>query len=208
MDRRLRFAGAVAGLVFAAAAAGEIYRWVDAQGQTHFGDSPPSGASARPLPVPPMPAPGAAAASRPGVVEQARRLAAEREQAESAQAALQERERRDTQARLRACAFTRQQLDTVQRGGPVTSLEHPGSYLPDSERDAEIARLQAEAARLCSGLRADDLAPQLQREEARGARAVECVRARDRLGLLESPGARAVASDLEAARAAVRRFCD
>lgn len=206
MKWSVRWLAATTCLAFTAAAAAEIYRWVDAQGQTHFSDSPPAGTAARSVPV--APAPPAPAASRPGVVEQARRLAAEHEQAEAAQVAQRQREQGDAQARRQACATAIQQLETLRRGGPVVLADKPAIALPDDQRDGEIARLQAEAARHCNGLPKAEVAPQLQHERDRAARLRECVRARDVLGLLEAPGARAVGSDLEAARARVRRFCD
>jgi hypothetical protein len=202
----LRPLAVLLGLAFAAAASAQIYRWVDAQGRTHFTDSPPAGTAASKVPV--VPAPPASLASRPGVVEQARRLAAEREQAEAEQAVGRDREQDANQARRRACAKALEQLGTVRRGGPVVSTDNPAITLPDDHRDAEIARLQAEAARHCNGVQAAEVAPALQREEERAARHRECVRARDALGLLEAPGARAVGSDLEAGRARVRRYCD
>lgn len=196
----------LAGLAFAADAAGEIYRWVDAQGQTHFSDSPPAGAAARVVPV--APAPPAPGTSRLGVVEQARSLAAERDQAEAAQAAQRQHDQDDAQARRRACATAIQQLETLRRGGPVVRADNPAVALPDDQRDGEIARLQSDAARFCNGLPKVEVAPELKHEQDRAARLRECLRARDALGLLEAPGARTVNSDLEAGRARVRRYCE
>ena len=63
--------------------AGELYRWVDDQGQVHFGDRPPSN-PAVPVQVQPLPAPAPQPADDPySVMNQVRRLEAERKQLEA-----------------------------------------------------------------------------------------------------------------------------
>ena len=145
---------------FLATAWGQIFKWVDANGVTHYGTAPPPGAKAEPI-APAAPLDPAAASQ---AAEQRRRALsqAEKEAARAAQekareeAERQARQKSDTE-RLQRCAEARQQLDVVTQGGPVFRLGPQGQrqYLQDPSRDGEIARLRAEVAARCATLDSD-----------------------------------------------------
>jgi hypothetical protein len=179
-----------------------VYKWVDAAGVTHYASQPPPGATATVVPLPP-PAPVASAASA-GVVEMPRPRPAPPPLPAPAAA----RDDASAAGRLRDCARARQQQDSVTRGGPVFRYDESGRrvYLEDRARDAEIARLAATAARLCSGLPESQQAAAEQAADAEAAAAARCLAAQEALRELES-NARTVTQDLERARDTVRQRC-
>lgn len=66
--------------------AGQIYKWVDAQGVTHFGAQPPQGVeattvgkSAAPAPKPPAPASGGVIGDQKAIDQQVKKQVAEQE---------------------------------------------------------------------------------------------------------------------------------
>ena len=127
-------------------ATAEIYRWVDDQGQVHFGQRP-AGAGAEQVEV------------RPQVVErdQATRERLERserfydarrqEQAEAVAASAQRRAERDAQ-----CRELRQRLAQLPQGRRYFQQEADGerTYYSDEQVDAARAQLRERIAQGCS----------------------------------------------------------
>lgn len=126
-------------------ASGQVYRWVDDQGQVHYGQQPQGGNAQ-------------AVELRPQVVErdvatQAREQRAERyfqarrdEQAKAAQA------RREQQAQLaKACAQLRAQLASMPAGRRYYQPGASGErrYYTDEELDAARARLASQLSDRC-----------------------------------------------------------
>lgn len=111
-----------------------VYKWVDAQGQRHFGSTPPPGVRAESVATRSEPAAPAAATGqdwREQVSLSNQRKQQEKEQANKAQKQQAEQARR--------CRSARQALDSLQRGGARYRLNAQGEreYLSDNERDAE-----------------------------------------------------------------------
>ena len=112
-------AGLLVALVAAPALAGEVYKWKDAKGVTHYSDAPPAGSNYESREIrhrPGMPAAGEAGAEKP---------------AENSQ-----------------CTIARSNLETLAGDGPV-GVDSDGDGKPDSNMDAEQRanqRALAEAA--------------------------------------------------------------
>jgi hypothetical protein len=132
------------------AAAGEIYRWTDAQGRVHFGDRPPAGAGeALPLtssPTPPAPEPdaGARRAQRERLL---RAFEAERREREEQAAAV----RAETARRERNCRIARERLEGVRAAAYLFRRDGSGErvILDDTERAAAEAETEALVAQWC-----------------------------------------------------------
>ncbi len=135
---------AVAMLGWTAGAAAEIYRWVDANGQVHFGQRPGSGAERVEV--------------RPQVIERddatrAREQAAERffeaRREERAVAAGQNRERREQ--RLAHCAALRRELAHIEQPGSFYTTDAAGerSYYSDAQMAAARQRLRSQIEQSC-----------------------------------------------------------
>lgn len=209
--RRIALALVLVCLLPSVATAGAIYKWVDNAGVTHYGESPPPGIKAQPVGSPSTPAVGAPQTEGARQTEQINRGLAERAAARAAQQE-QEQVARDAAAdRLARCSRARQQLQVVERGGPVYRYDERGErvYLEDAARDAEIARLRGEADAVCSGVDADEAA-QRASSRWRGSEADRsqlCLSAQERLRELQAPEMRAPNWEIEQARAAVNRNC-
>lgn len=132
------------------AAAGEIYRWTDAEGRVHFGDRPPAGTGeALPLtsrPTPPAPAPDAGA-RRQRQEQLLRAFETERrERAEQAAAA-----RAETARRERNCRSARERLEGVRSAAYLFRRDGSGErvILDDAERAAAEAETEALVTQWC-----------------------------------------------------------
>jgi hypothetical protein len=189
--------------------AADIYKWVDANGVTQYGSTPPPGVKATRLGAPPAVDPAAAsqaaAQARQSIAEAERRASEAAGEAARRQAE-REAQRQGFAERLRGCAAARQQLDVVTQGGPVFRFDPQGgrAYLADDARDAEIARLRGEVAALCTGLDSD--AATRERWKAMNL-FVACTQARHRLQTMEQQLAQTPRQDLERARRAVALAC-
>lgn len=117
------------------AAAQEVYRWKDARGVTHYGDTPPPGVKATPFRTaapPPRPAPQAAGA--PGAAATA---------AAPPSATAQ-------------CTTARRNLELLQGAMPV-GVDSNGDGKPDgtmdaAQRAAQVKLAEAGIAAYCSGV--------------------------------------------------------
>lgn len=146
----------------AAGAGGDIYRWVDAEGNVHYGDTPPENVEAELVQIEAPPS-GEKAAPKSRLLEDAeeryRRLEEEREARAEAREA-EEELRRDAEQR---CVYLRMQLISLQQQLPVYSdeegkfrtvsrfdaYEGEREYLDDASRAREIERVSAEMLIVC-----------------------------------------------------------
>ncbi len=123
-------------------AAGQIYRWVDDQGNVHFSDQPPSSPS---VSVQVQPMPSTAPASQPdempySVMNQVKRLQAEREQREAARRAeqLQRLEEARRLADIDAAeAQARQAEMQAERARQPVYFVYPGFHRHPRHREDE-----------------------------------------------------------------------
>ncbi|MGD2081980.1 MAG: DUF4124 domain-containing protein [Chromatiales bacterium] len=149
----LRVAGFLLSAVVCSSTLGAgVYRWVDEQGRTHFGDRPPVSAEAQavdlPRPAPPSAGPSAQAQDR----EKARRKLLEYyddKRAEEKAAAEQARQERD--AREAGCRQARRALKRYTSSGRIYKPTADGgrAYLSAEELDALIGHLEQQVSSLC-----------------------------------------------------------
>ena len=131
------------------AAAGEVYKWVDADGKVHYGDRRPASGS-DPSVVELAPAPAMDTDHDKRSLQQRRLLdafeaeRAERREAE-AKAAAAKREREDK------CARAQRQLVGLQRAQIVYTEDESGKriYMSDEEREAAAASVRARIDEHC-----------------------------------------------------------
>lgn len=130
-----------------------VYRWVDADGRTQFGDRPPVDHSAQEIQIRSAPASGVQSAP---VTEQQRRelrqkmLDAYQEERE------QKREAREKQAaaearRKRACVEAKNRLLEYKDASVLYELQPDGSrrFLTDAEYQASLRQAEDEVKRVC-----------------------------------------------------------
>jgi hypothetical protein len=133
--------------------AGGIYKWVDEQGEVHFGDQPPLGATVTQKDA--WPAAGGATATGSGlragerarlseIEKQERSEAAEKRDQERQAAADERRRERQVMQDAKRCASTRQKISEYKRrlraGCRVSACN---SY------NAQLDSYQSKAARVC-----------------------------------------------------------
>lgn len=130
MPMRSMIEAAVAGAVLlmgvvAPLAAAPVYKWVDAQGQVHYGDTPKPGWTRVDRAAP---APGAAARTPAPAVDEVQ-----------------------AQLRIEQCARRREQLETYQNASQVVTRDVLGSerVLSETERLKLIEQTQRQVAELC-----------------------------------------------------------
>ena len=191
------------------AVAADIYKWVDANGVTHYGSSPPPGVKATRVGPPPALDPAAAsqaAARAKQSMADAEHRAAEIASEQARRQAEREAAQAGVAASLRRCAGARQQLDVVTRGGPVFRFDAQGgrAYLADDARDAEIRRLRSEVAAHCAGLDSDAATRERWKEMNFF---VACLQAKSRLQTMEQALAQTPGRDLDRARQTVAQLC-
>ncbi|WP_237057472.1 DUF4124 domain-containing protein [Microbulbifer sediminum] len=131
-------------LTGSAATADNLYRWVDEDGNIHFGDRPPQQAEAEDLSGKLAPVNSAdATGSRPS--SHTSQPSPQRQYNES-----QRRLRlQEQQQRRRACALARKRLRILQ--GPVALVDGNGEEIRMSERERQrrAAAMEREISRLC-----------------------------------------------------------
>jgi hypothetical protein len=135
-------------LAFAGAAQAQ-YRWVDKDGKTRYGDTPPPGVKATKMGAPASgrgPAPVPAAASKdakkgpmtPAEKEQDYRNRQEEAKKEQEKA---EKERKHEQDKSEDCARNREYVMTLESGQRIMRTRPDGEryYLEDAQREQELA---------------------------------------------------------------------
>lgn len=134
-------------LMVAPAAAEGVYKWVDAQGRTHFGSTPPPGQKTEQLnsqsgTAEAAPAQGGRSwQEQLDLSNQRRQQTHEKEQA-SAKADQESQQR---------CLAARRMLDSLQGGGARYRINDQGErdYLDDNQRQAELDMARQRAATYC-----------------------------------------------------------
>ncbi len=141
---------AVLALALASAVAtGEVYKWVDTDGNVHYGDRPPAtGVDARSISLPPAPA---------EAPDQARRSLKQRRLLEAFEAERNQRDQAEAEAsaarreRARDCENARRELARVERANIVTTSDASGAriYMSDEERRIATANARAWIGKHC-----------------------------------------------------------
>lgn len=135
-------------LLGAAAQAGDIYRWTDAQGRTHYGDRPPANGAEKIVEPPPPSAlsPDEVNAKLEAIRAQRQTAAEERALAKEAQAkAAAEQKQRATE-----CAAARRQRDTLQAAQRIRDAD--GNWYTGEQRLQKMRELEAAIRKHCGGV--------------------------------------------------------
>jgi hypothetical protein len=137
----------IAGVVAAAISvhAEDIYKWVDGQGQVHFGSQPPMGAKAKRM-NPSAPAQGAVdpASSWQQQLTRSNMRHLQKQQGEDQAARKQQQDNQ-------RCLAARASVDSLNRGGAVYRLDSQGAreYFSEEERQAAMANANQRVAAYC-----------------------------------------------------------
>jgi hypothetical protein len=127
---------------------GQVYRWVDQNGVTHYGERPPQGKSAREV----QDRLGTPAAASPGPdmdwQAKDREFRARQLRAQTAD----EQKAREAAGRQQQCNQQRDSLARLRQSGRTYRLDEKGEriYLGDEDREALIARQERLVAANCS----------------------------------------------------------
>jgi len=140
----------VALMLVAGAAFGQIYRWVDEKGATHYGERPPQGAKAREVEDKLANPPGANAPT-PTEDWQDKDREFRQRQIEAGQA--QEKKEQEAQRRRAMCNEQRDLLARLRQAGRTYHLNEQGErvYDDDAEREKAVARQEKLVAQYCQG---------------------------------------------------------
>lgn len=142
-----RHLGLLAGVLFSAAASAEVYRWVDAQGQLHYGDQPPADVPFETIPAPLPPVGDGAQQALRDYVRTLEVQDAER----ATQAELKRREGERETDRRADCESSRQRRARLEN---PRQLEYQANgtarRLTEEERQARILEMEKRLADACS----------------------------------------------------------
>lgn len=136
MTTRLRWSavGATLALLAGSATAEGVYKWVDAEGRTHFGSRPPPGQRTEQLNRQVGPSDAAPVQGTRSWQEQLDLSNQRRQQARDKEQAATRQEQEDRQR----CLAARSVLDSLERGGARYRINDQGEreYLDDAQRQA------------------------------------------------------------------------
>jgi hypothetical protein len=155
---------ALAALSFAQPSLAQQYKWVDKDGRTQYGDTPPAGAKATPLKRPSAPAsapaPEGKAAAKDAQAAAKGPLTPAEQEAEfrKRQAdATKSREKDDKaaqeqEAKRTNCANAQEQARTVESGQRISRTDAKGEryFIDDEQRAAELAKARKLVSDWCS----------------------------------------------------------
>lgn len=130
---------------------GEIYRWVDDAGATHYGDRPGT-ASARLLDIDTVPEPTAAAPSDGDRMRKTQRLLDAWAEERSRRQSQREREKAEQAELALKCEKARKYQKDINRAGLLYRENDAGerTYLSDEERDQQLERAREMVGHYCN----------------------------------------------------------
>lgn len=151
---------------FAAAAHAQLYKWLDKDGKTRYGDAPPAGVKATALGAPASgsgPAAAVPAAAAPGAApkdakkgpltpaEQAQEYRKRQEDEKTASAKAQS-ERQAQAAKAEDCARAREYLRTLESGQRIVRTNAAGEryFMDESQTAQELAKSQQSIQQTCT----------------------------------------------------------
>jgi uncharacterized protein DUF4124 len=134
-------------MLSAGAAFGQVYRWVDEKGVTHYGAEPPRGTQSRPVEDKLATPPGSGAPRTEDWQEKDRQFRQRQIRAGEAE----ERKEQEAQRRRTLCNEQRDLLVRLKQSPRVYRLNDRGEreYQDDSERDKAIVRQEQLVAQQC-----------------------------------------------------------
>jgi len=140
----------IAALLLPAAVQAGMYKWVDPQGVTHYGDQPPLGQQAQPLTPPPPPA-SSAPAEEKALKQRTESFDKAREEQQKTDAKA-EQQRKAEAKRAENCKRLQDRLDHMRSHNRLMVLKNGSLQSMSAEqRQSEITNLEAEYAKNCSG---------------------------------------------------------
>jgi hypothetical protein len=141
----------VVSLLFATAAAGQQYKWVDKDGKVRYGDVPPPGVNASVLKPP---ATGSAASAQ--AKDAAKALPPEQAFRKRQEDVLKEREmqakaEQDAQAKRENCSRAQDALRTLESGQRISRTDSKGEryFLDDAQIAQETAKARESVGHWC-----------------------------------------------------------
>jgi len=136
-------------VVFSAAQAGEIYKWVDKDGTVHYGQQPQD-LSAEPMNIK---VPKSSAPSEPqNPTTAANQQPAAEGQSEEEAALRQAAEKKQQDAQKHNCQIAMKRLATITAGGRIYEVDEQGErvYWDDNTRQSKLAEAQKDVDKWCS----------------------------------------------------------
>ncbi len=132
---------------------GQVYKWVDAQGVTHYDATPPAGSSNKVQTLPISTQSAAGGADDKSWQEKDNEFRARYDKRKSDEAKEDEKKKKELAQRQSACIKARTRLQVYQQAGRIYHTDQDGNrtFLSDSEKDQEQARIQAIVASSCNG---------------------------------------------------------
>ena len=151
--RKLALSFMVMALTFAGGAmANEIYRWVDAEGNVHYGDRPSGAPAEQRLQLTYARTDGSAVEQRvqDRLAEKTARAEADAEAEKAAQEAAEEAEIAAEQQK--ACESARERLETYRSSRRLYKADENGErvYLDEEQRQAASRRIEEQIAEFCT----------------------------------------------------------
>lgn len=133
------------------ALAAGVYKWVDEQGQVHFGERPPAKGRAQELQLKVQPAAPAAVPNEAERRDSEQRLLRAFEEEREQKKAQEQKSREDQAQRERNCALARDRLRRYRSAGSLYNLDQQGNRvtLAEGERAAAEQRAEQDVARWC-----------------------------------------------------------
>lgn len=125
-----------------------VYKWVDENGQVHYGERPPMAGEAKRMTLEPAPPPD------PGATERAERIQLDNgswREEKARRAEEQARAKQDEELRKRNCAAARGNLTIYQTSGRVFHINEQGErqYVEDQNRAAAEQRARERVDKWC-----------------------------------------------------------
>ncbi len=150
MDRII--AGCLAALLCAGAHA-QVYKWVDANGVTHYDQKPPENSKSKEVQLhDAMPPAGNTAPAKGGDWQDKERAFKQRQTQRDKTAADQERDRKKKEDQTAQCAQRKSDLDAMRNSRRLfdTAANGERTYLDDDQRAARVAKNEAEYNQNCN----------------------------------------------------------
>lgn len=128
-------------------AAGQVYKWVDEKGVTHYSENPPPDKKATKVETGPAVAPTPSPDWRQKEID-AKRRGIERKRLDEA---AQRKEEHEEQVRKGRCRSAQRDLDVLRAERPLYHVNEKGErvFLEDKNRPAEIQRARHDVEKYC-----------------------------------------------------------
>lgn len=150
--RRVAAAALALAACLAGAASGQVFKWVDEKGRTHYGEKPPEGAKATEVAKPTPPSDPARAAGSDNWKQREQEMRRQRVERRKAELEAGAAESQAAAERARRCRDARVSLDRLENVQRLYRYDDRGErvYFTDAEREPEKARVRREIQEHCA----------------------------------------------------------